>query len=328
MLGVGVIGCGRHGQRYLRHLANGDVPDVRATALWRRDLEAAATLAAETGATAHSRIEDLLADPAVDAVVIATPPGCHPEEIRAARAAGKPVLVEKPMTTDVASAAAVVHAPGPPVMVAQTLRYNPTLQRVRDRLPELGAVHRIRLAQRLEPSSLAWQRESAAAGGGSLHLTGVHLFDLLRWWMGRTPDRVQCRALALAGHPFENLFDACWEYDAEGLLASTEVSKFGPVRASWMDAVGTRGQLRADYAAGRVTTWTEREPHEERIPDVPTLPATLADFARVARGELESPIPARDGLETLRMIEACRRSWAERRVVDLIEIPPASEEMP
>jgi len=326
MLGLGVIGCGRHGQRYLRHLANGDIPDARPVALWRRDPVAAAELAEETQTTAHATVDALVEDPAVDAVVIATPPGNHPEEIRIARSAGKPVLVEKPMTVDVVTAAAVVASAGPPVMVAQTLRYNPTLRAARARLEDLGPVHRLRLAQRLEPSPLEWQRDRSAAGGGSLHLTGVHLFDLLRWWWGRTPDRVQCRALALAGHPFENLFDACWEYDTERVLAATEVSKFGPVRASWLDAVGTRGQLRADYARGELTWWTDGDVHTEVVGDAPTLPATLADFVRVVRGEMESPIPARDGLETLRMIEACRRSWEERRAVDLTEIP--SEETP
>lgn len=97
-LDIGVIGAGAHGSRYLRHLVRGDVSGLRAVALCRRDPVAADRLAAEFAVRRHTDPAALIDDPAVAAVIIATPPSSHFPLALAALAAGKPVLLEKPMT--------------------------------------------------------------------------------------------------------------------------------------------------------------------------------------------------------------------------------------
>ncbi len=83
-----------------------------------------------------------------------------------------------------------------PVMIAHSLRWNPVLLRIRELWPRLGQVRLIRLAQRLAPTELAWQRDVSQTVGGSVLLTGVHIFDLTRWLSGAefdqlvSPDRV------------------------------------------------------------------------------------------------------------------------------------------
>jgi predicted dehydrogenase len=182
-------------------------------------------------------------------------------------------------------------------------------------------VHRIRIAQRLEPSDLAWQRNRDEAGGGSVLLTGVHLFDLLRWMMGRSPDAVVARMVSIAGHPLENLFDACFEYDDPPLLASTEVSKFSCSRAGLLELVGDEGELHVDYLRGTIDLRQGREYERvAEIDDVPTLPIALGFFAAMIRGEIESPVSLLDGIETVRMAEACYRSQASGRLVRLDEL--------
>jgi predicted dehydrogenase len=298
---------------------------MRPVALWRRNEEAARELARDYEVERAESARALVRRDDVDAIVITTPPGCHHDEVLLAVEAGKPVLVEKPVTGTFAQArellAAVGTPPRVPIMVAQTLRYNQTLLQARERWNEVGDVHRIRLQQRLEPSDLAWQRDVGLAGGGSIVLTGVHLFDTMRWLVGRSPDAVQCRMFSLLGHPLENLFDACFEYEAEPLLAATEVSKFSQSRSGHLDVVGTRAQLLVDYGQGRLSRLEGSRVSEAIEPgDAPTLPPCLADFARVIRGEMESPIDARDGFETLRMAEACYRSHEEGRRVRLDEV--------
>jgi hypothetical protein len=148
MIRFGILGCGAHGERYLRHLKAGDVPGAVPVALWRRDRGAAQVLAARYGVQAHPAWRDLIEDPAVDAVIVATPPGLHPEPILAAARIGKPVLAEKPLAANLAQALALAAAlpDDARVMVAHTLRFSPALITAHELLPELGDVHRIRVA--------------------------------------------------------------------------------------------------------------------------------------------------------------------------------------
>jgi predicted dehydrogenase len=323
----GIVGCGRHGERYLRHLARGDVEGASAVAIWRRDRSAAAELAARYRVRAQDDWAELCADPGVDAVIVTTPPGAHAGPIRAAAAAGKPVLTEKPLTATFAEALALSSdlPTGARVMVAQTLRFAPALRDARARLPDLGEIHRIRIAQRLEPNAIAWQRDRALAGGGSVTLTGVHVFDLLRWFAGGTPDRVSALTRTLLDHPFENLFEARFEYLDRPLLASCEVCKFSPSRSARLELVGTRGQLWVDYLAGRVE-WLDGSgrrliaDHGDR----PTIPPTLDAFRRWVLDGTACPVPITEGIETLRMADACYRSAAAGRTVSVSADEPIS----
>jgi len=306
----GLVGCGIHGSRYLRHLHR-DVDEASPVGLFRRSRDEAERIAMEYGIRAFGSLDELLDSPEVDAVLIVTPPGGHLEELRRAVATGKPVLIEKPLTATWEQARALDSLDGERVMVAQTLRFSPVLQRTKERLAEIGTLHRFRVAQRLEPSALAWQSDPSLAGAGSITLTGVHLFDLLRWMVGRTPDRVRCDALALDGHPVENLFDACFHFEPEQILAATEVSKFSRGRSALLELVGTDGQLVVDYMRGQLYRVEGREwTLLEDFGDVPTLIGTLRHFVQFVRGEIENPVTVRDGCETLRMADACYRSSA------------------
>jgi myo-inositol 2-dehydrogenase/D-chiro-inositol 1-dehydrogenase len=93
-----VIGVGSIGADHVRRISS-RVSGARAGALFDVDQARAGHFAAQVGATAHHRAEDLIVDPAVDAVVIASPGPTHAELTLACIAAGKPVLCEKPLAT-------------------------------------------------------------------------------------------------------------------------------------------------------------------------------------------------------------------------------------
>jgi predicted dehydrogenase len=320
-LRIGLIGCGRHGERYLRHLAQGDVDGMKPALVWRRDAGAREELAEKYEVEASSSVEEVLDPTRIDGALILTPPGCHAREMQLAVEAGLGVLVEKPLVARWDEVQAVSQLDDRRIMVAHTLRFSPVLRKVREILPAIGQIHRVRAAQRLEPSDLQWQRDAAVAGGGSVLLTGVHVFDLVRWTIGRTPDAVSARMFALQGHPLENLFDACFEYDDPPLLAATEVSKFSRSRAGLLEFVGEDGELHVDYLRGTIDLREGREVERvAEIGDVPTLPIALGFFAYLLRGEIESPVTLSDGIETMRMVEACYRSHAAGRVIRLSEL--------
>lgn len=308
---VGLIGAGIHGARYLRHAA-ADVPDMSVSALCRRDEAAGQDLARDLGCRYHREPEQLIADPTVDGVIVTTPPSTHFGLAAAVLTAGKPLLLEKPMTGTLDQARQLAQLAArpdaPPVMVAQTLRWNPVLQKVKDLWPRLGRVHLIRLAQRLAPTSLPWQRSRAETVGGSVLLTGVHIFDLACWLTGRRFIDMDSRQANLLNPAVEDLFLARGHLD-DGTWVSLEVSKYTQSRACWLEAVGQDAQIHADYLTGGITLrhGTSEETFDVSA-TVPTLPLVLKDWLAALQGDGPIPVTVDDGLATLEAVDACYRS--------------------
>ncbi len=332
MIRFGMVGCGLHGERYLRHIMN-DVEQATVVALWRRDADERARLAAEYGVEACESLEELATRQDIDAFLLTTPPGNHAAELERLLPVNRPLLVEKPLTATLAQTDALWRAhpqlDSAPLMVAQTLRFNPTLNFAREEMRGLGRVHRIRIQQRLEPTKIAWQRDDALSGGGSVTLTGVHLFDTLRWFVGRSPDAVMAKWWAVEGYPTSNLFDACFEYEAEEILCATEISKFSNTRSCGLEVVGTKAQLIVDYLHGTVDRIEGRESTRlAELGNPPTLVGTVEAFCRTLREGDAMPIGFLDGRETLRMAAAVRMSSETGRRVRLDEIAPADAPAP
>jgi predicted dehydrogenase len=133
---------------------------------------------------AYGSYEDALNDPGVSAVVITTPPAGHASLARAALAAGKHVLVEKPAFLSVAELDAVAGeaaTAGRRVLVLENYAYRP-LTRVLARLvadDEIGAIRFVRINALKRQAPVGWRADPAQAGGGALFEGGVHWVSLL-----------------------------------------------------------------------------------------------------------------------------------------------------
>jgi len=317
-LRIAVIGAGTHGARYMKHIVE-DVDGLALTACCRRDAAAVTELADRWGCRPHTDPHDAILSPDVDAVVVATPPSSHYELAAAALDAGKAVLLEKPVTGTLGQArdlAVMAGAPGAPsLMVAQTLRWNPVLLRARELWPSLGAVRHIRIAQRLEPTTLPWQRDAAATVGGSVLLTGVHLFDTVRFLTGREFTEVDARWERYRNPVVEDFFLARARLD-DGAWVSMEVSKFGLFRGCLLEAVGDAGQLAGDYYVGGLQINRGRDTTREDIDAaVPTLPDVLSDWRDSVRNANTPPVTITDGVKSMEVVEACYSSHEDGRPV-------------
>lgn len=316
---IGVIGAGAHGTRYLRHALR-DVPGMTAAALCRRNPTEGSRLADEFGCRYHTEPVDLITDPDVDGVVVCTPPSSHFNLAKAVLATGKPLLLEKPMTGTLAQAekltdlnACAAH----PLMVGQSLRWNPVVLKVRELIPQLGRLRLVRIAQRLAPTTLAWQRNLAETVGGSVLLTGVHIFDMARFLTGAEFVSVDSRQASIQNPVVEDFFLArallsggCW--------ATLEVSKYTRSRAGWLEIVGEDGQVQADYLDRGIVL--RKGTGQERFnvdAAVPTLPSLLNDWLTAIRSGNPPPVTAADGLATMKVVDACYRSQASGTEVAL-----------
>ena len=148
--------------------------------------------------------EDLLADPAVQVVCICTPSGQHFDQAMAAARAGKHVLVEKPMALSLADADAMIQAcddAGVKLGVVLQRRAGPLFERVQ-RAISAGDLGELTLGLVTIPyhrpqayfDQADWRGTWALDGGGVLMNQGIHLVDLLVWYMG---DPVEVSVLSV-----------------------------------------------------------------------------------------------------------------------------------
>lgn len=307
---VGLIGAGRHGERYLRHLID-DVPDLRVVRLSRRDRGRGLEQAEAARARFVDDFRELAVAREIEAVIAVVPPALHAEIAALTIGAGKGLLLEKPLATTVAAASTIVRAAeaaAVPAMVAQTLRFDRVVGALAAELAEIGPLHQITLAQRFEPSRLAWLDDPAAAGGGIILHTGVHSFDLIRVFSGRDPSHVAASAVRSVTERTEDGFAAQFRFEGAPLLASVTGSRATAERSAGIELVGERGQLVGDHHRGEA--FLLRDGRSIRInvgPPLPTVRETLLAFAATLRGA-PSAIPLREGLWSVACAAACYRS--------------------
>lgn len=160
------------------------------------DEERAAEIAEELGCKYTTDWESILDD--VDAVSICTPHHLHAPQSLRALAAGKHVLVEKPMANSEADCRAMIEAAergGLKLMVAYPLRHLPSYRRVKEAIEnnEFGTVISLNgfVHANLTPRPGSWFASKEQLGGGVLFSHGAHDIDIMVWLMG-VPNQVAC----------------------------------------------------------------------------------------------------------------------------------------
>ncbi len=305
---VGLIGLGKHGGRYARHLHE-DFPDVELAAVSRRNPDKLAAVAGELGAAAFSDYRELIERGGVEALIVVVPPTLHVDILRCAARAGIPVLLEKPAAPNGAAGRellAIARANPIPVMVAQTLRYNGVVRALRAGGESIGPVRSLSFTQRFEPSPLGWLDDPAQSGGGIVLHTGVHAFDLLPLLSGYAIDTVTCQTGAVHTRHTEDNFVATIRLGGGAALATVSCARTAGARNGHIEVAGERGTLFGDH----VLNHAERVvgTHVERLSldgPVPTVREVLRDFFAALRSGTPMPITLADGLRAVAIADAC-----------------------
>lgn len=205
MIDAAIIGLGKWGQNLVSSV-QGKSEKIRFTAGVLRHPENAKAFAAQHGMALHSDYNRVLADPAVDAIVLATPHTLHAEQVIAAANAGKHVFTEKPFTLDAKSARAAVEAcahKGVTLAVGYNWRFQPALQEIRRMLDDgrLGRLLHIEgnfcgPSNYWNPKS-HWRQQAEEGPAGGMTGRGVHVVDAMLY-LGGAIDAVTAQSYRLA----------------------------------------------------------------------------------------------------------------------------------
>ncbi|PON17697.1 hypothetical protein C2W62_11835 [Candidatus Entotheonella serta] len=318
----GLIGLGIHGERYARHLMR-DIRGAELYAVCRQDPAKGEAYARQYNVRYYREYIDLISDPNVDAMVVVTPTVLNERICTTAAAAGKPVLVEKPLARNSREAINIVETvarSGSLFMVGHTLRFNSVVRALEHHLDELGPLHTITMNQRLEPSERLWTDDFADAGGGVVLQTGIHMFDLLRYFSDDEVRRVYCETDRIVYEELEDSFVATMRLRQSKARCLIDAARYTESRSGRIELVGEQGQLVGDHVHGYGMLIRGRELTPLDIPPaVNTIEELLKAFLSAILNDEDPPITVIDGLHSLEIAEACYHASSSGSAIDLLD---------
>jgi predicted dehydrogenase len=214
---------------------------------------AGTTLAEAPNAKAVTDVAQVLADPAVDIVSVCTPTPTHRDLAVRSLAAGKHVLLEKPIALSLADALAIsaaALASDRTLMVAHVVRFFEGYRRARADVEtgRVGTVLSARARRLITKPDGRWWYDPSASGGAVVDV-GIHDFDQLNLFLG-TPVAVTSRATSALG-PIETTVD--YESGALGtVLTFADLPEGAPFTTS-LELIGTGGLIDYDFSAAAPT---------------------------------------------------------------------------
>lgn len=329
----GIIGTGFISNRLAEAL--GRTTGAKLHSVCSRKLGTAEAFATKHGVSRQNctdSLDDFLGDRYMDAVYIGTPPFLHADQADAAAAAGKHVLVEKPMALSVAECHRMREAcaqAGVTLGLGYQNRQHPLHQRAREwvRLGRIGEVveARARWFLRYENPPPEWRQKKDTAGWWALGDVGVHCIDLLRWILGEV-----CQVTAVLrrdpelGYETEDTAVLFLRHEG-GASSLVEVCTVSPSPSTELEIVGTKGWIHARQSIGmdgegelvRCIEGGKEEELTDWSPPAPLYVEELRDFLLAIREKREPIATAEDGLRGIEILEAAERSAAEGGSIDL-----------
>ncbi len=316
-LRIGILGAARIAPAALIRPAR-HVEGVEVVAVAARDPERARAFAHKHHVPRIlDTYDQLVADPQIDAVYNPLPNGLHGHWTKAALAAGKHVLCEKPFTADADEARDVAReaaGTGLVVMEAFHYRYHPLAARLVQIVGggELGPVERIEISFSAPLAKRGDIRYRLDLAGGALMDMGCYTVSLLRTLSGREPRVVKARA-KLSSPGVDRAMRADYELPGGG-TARTRCSMFSSsVLAMHATVTGQDGQLRvfnpfAPQFLHRLTVRSGGVRRVEHVTREPTYNFQLRAFVDAVNGGTPVLTPPEDAIKNMAVIDDVYRA--------------------
>jgi predicted dehydrogenase len=324
-VGVGVVGYGYWGPNLARNVA--ERPDLELVALCEPDAgRGDAFNRKHPGVPVVSQMDELLAMPEIEAVLVATPPRTHHALVRQALEAGRHVLVEKPLATTAADARDLVHiaeVENRVLMPGHTFVYSPAVNTIR-RLIRDGVLGEVYFITSSRMNLGKYQRD------GVICDLAPHDLSILMHWLDEPVVQVSASARSVfqSGVPETAFITLTFE---SGTTANIQISWLAPRKVRQMVVVGSKRMIQyddtasdepiriydrgMDFSAGAPSSFGEYQLTYRsgdvvipRVDPLEPLNLELADFARAIATGCEPRSNARLGLEIVKVIEAAEMS--------------------
>ena len=322
---VGVVGLGYWGPNLARNL--GSIPGCELAWLCDRDEQALGRLQRTLpGARATVELRDLLEDPQLDAVVLATPVPTHAELAIAVAEAGKHCFVEKPLATNAADAERAVAAAeqaGKILMVGHLLEYHPAVAKLKELIDsdELGRLfyiygNRLNLGKLREDENALWS-------------LGAHDVSVALHLIGEEPEECLANGASYVRAGVQDVV-FCYLRFPSGIVAHLHLSWLDPHKERRITVVGSRRMATFDdmLIEGKLTiydkgfdedtrSWGEYiarsgDTFSPRIPNVEPLRIECEHFLQCVRTGATPRSDGHSGLRVVRVLEQLQRSLEGR----------------
>lgn len=339
-LGVGVIGAGLLGARHARvwkELSDADL-------LWviDSDLDRARSVSARWGGRPAQDLGEMLADPRVRAVSVATPDHLHAESVVEALRTDRDVLVEKPLATASAEASAMVEEARRRDLILKvnlSQRHVAEYRAIKELIASGGigvpsaavSVKRDRVS--VPEAMLSWSAQSSP-----IYFMTSHDLDLVRWYLGAEPIWVSARdrTLVLSTRGYSRAHDGV--HALVGFADGTEAvfsslwcypETYPVVAADQLEVVGTKGLVRYTSRERLLEIFTDGYARRSTFSGPATADEvggklagafvdSLNDFVRCVNSRIQPDSSGEDSLLAVRCQEAILQSAKEGgRPIDL-----------
>lgn len=292
-LKLALVGCGAISRVHVPAIRAG-APRIVVTAAVDADRDRAEATARETGAQAFTSVEDALDRGDFDAVDLMLPHHLHEEIAVRCFAAGKHVLLEKPLATTLDACDRILAAwrrAGTVFLVAENTQYWPEVLGAKRLLDDgaIGDVVTARGSFAIPPlpayygGDNPWRLDNRVAGGGIALDTGSHWIRPLRMLLGEVDEVVGVLGRPYAAMQGESLVRALLRFRSGVVAALDGVMKDPPfVPEPMFRITGTRGEITIERP-GRVLLWDAAHPEGTQVGEVggyqQSYPGQFADFA-------------------------------------------------
>ncbi|MFC1619551.1 Gfo/Idh/MocA family protein [Candidatus Neomarinimicrobiota bacterium] len=310
----GLIGCGDIAEKRVAP-AFLELNSCELIAVNRADYDRAESFAQGFGAAKWYRhYEQLIADPEIDAVYIATPVNLHAEQTIAAAEAGKHVLCEKPMAMNVAECdwmIATGNSAGVKLGIAYYRHFYPVVLRAKE-LVDSGMIGEVMLAQinafewfnLKEGDPSYWRMVKEQAGGGPMFDFGCHRLEVLLHILGPIRTLKGLHGNVLFDRNMEDTTVTCYQFE-RGTLGTISVSHGAFEPQDTLDIFGSKGSIhiavlnQGDLTlsiSGHITNESHPPHHNLHLP-------LIEDFTESILNDREPKVSGHTGREVARLEE-------------------------
>ena len=292
-----------------------EIDDVELWSVLSRDASRAAEFAkrhdARSSTPVYTDLDAMLSDPDLDGVVIATPDKLHSSQTVAAAAAGKHVLVEKPMATDLEGGRAMVDAcskAGVTLAVAYHLRHHAGLRAIHElaRNGRFGRLHHMRAQWTFHAADASnWRASTDVGRWWGLGGVGTHSLDQILWFLepggGPVAEVSSVISRSVHGGPHDETASIGLRFENG---ATAELMSSVLIEApSRFELYGSEGRAVGDgvlSVTGGGTLWLDDEPFD--YTPVNPYAGEIRDFVRAARSGEPPAAPGEVGLRNIEVL--------------------------